>query len=78
MSTDPGAGAEVRRGTEVASTVSKGPERYAVPNVVGMSQAEATAQIERVNLAVGKRRQGVREKVPEGQVVAANPGRAPA
>ena len=34
-STDPGAGAEVRRGTDVTVTVSKGPERYAVPNVVG-------------------------------------------
>ena len=45
MSTDPGAGAEVRRGTDVKVTVSKGPERYAVPNVVNKSAAEARDQI---------------------------------
>ena len=74
ISTDPGAGQTVRRGSDVALVVSKGPERYAVPPVVGMTLAEATARIEAVNLAVGKVTKAFDEKVPEGQVVSAKPG----
>ena len=36
ISTDPVAGAQVRRGTNVDVNVSKGPERYAVPDVVNV------------------------------------------
>ena len=74
ISTDPAAGQTVRRGSDVALVVSKGPERYAVPPVVGMTLAEATARIEAVNLAVGKVTKAFDEKVPEGQVVSAKPG----
>ena len=74
ISTDPGAGQTVRRGSDVGLVVSKGPERYAVPPVVGMTLAEATARIEAVNLAVGKVTKAFDEKVPEGQVVSAKPG----
>jgi eukaryotic-like serine/threonine-protein kinase len=74
ISTDPAAGTTVRRGTDVALVVSKGPERYAVPPVVGMTLAEATARIEDVNLEVGKVGKAFDEKVPEGQVVSAKPG----
>ena len=64
----------MRRGTDVALVVSKGPERYAVPPVVGMTLAEASARIEEVNLKVGKVTEAFNEKVPEGQVVSAKPG----
>jgi eukaryotic-like serine/threonine-protein kinase len=74
ISTDPAAGTTVRCGTDVALLVSKGPERYAVPPVVGMTLAEATARIEDVNLEVGKVGKAFDEKVPEGQVVSAKPG----
>jgi len=74
ISTDPGAGTTVRRGTDVALLVSKGPERYAVPPVVGMTLAEATQRIEEVNLGVGKVTKAFDEKIPEGQVVTAKPG----
>ena len=74
ISTDPGAGASVRRGADVALVVSKGPERYEVPSVVGRTRAEATARIEEANLEVGKVTKAFDEKVPEGQVVSAKPG----
>ena len=74
ISAAPGAGAEVRKGSDVTLTVSKGPERYEVPAVVGMSRAEAERQIEGVNLKVGKVGSAFSEKVPEGQVVSAKPG----
>ena len=70
----PAPGTEVRRGTDVSLVVSKGPERYAVPPVVGMTVAEASARIEAVNLEVGKVTEAFSEKVPEGQVVSAKPG----
>ena len=35
ISTDPAGNARTLRGTKVAVTVSKGPERYAMPEVVG-------------------------------------------
>ena len=64
----------MRRGSDVALVVSKGPERYDVPPVVGMTLAEATARIKAVNLKVGKVTKAYDEKVPEGQVVSAKPG----
>ena len=74
ISVDPGAGTNVRRGSDVVLVVSKGPERYAVPPIVGMTLAEATVRIEAVNLTVGKVSRAFDEKVPDGQVVSAKPG----
>jgi serine/threonine-protein kinase len=74
ISVTPAPGSTVRRGSDVALVVSKGPERYAVPAVVGMTLAEATARISAVNLKVGKVTKAYDEKVPEGQVVSATPG----
>jgi serine/threonine-protein kinase len=74
VSASPGPGSTVQRGSDVALVVSKGPERYAVPPVVGMTLAEATARISEVNLTVGKVTKAYDEKVPEGQVVSAKPG----
>lgn len=73
ISTDPGAGAEVRRGTDVKVTVSKGPERYAVPNVVNKSRAEATEQITANKLTVGAVKEAYSEKVAQGLVVSVDP-----
>jgi serine/threonine-protein kinase len=73
MSTDPGAGAEVRRGTDVKVTVSKGPERYAVPNVVNKSAAEARDQLTAAKLTVGTSKEAFDEKVAAGLVVSVDP-----
>ena len=74
ISTDPAAGDTIRRGAEVSLVVSKGPERYEVPPVVGMTLAEATTRIEEVNLTVGDVREVFHESVPDGQVITAEPG----
>jgi eukaryotic-like serine/threonine-protein kinase len=74
ISASPVPGSTVGRGSDVALVVSKGPERYEVPPVVGMTVAEATARIQEVNLKVGKVSKAYDEKVPEGQVVSAKPG----
>lgn len=70
----PKPGTEVRKGSDVRLEVSKGPERYLVPPVVGMSRAEAERQVVAANLELGKVTEAFSEKVPEGQVVSAKPG----
>ncbi len=73
ISTNPVAGAEVRRGTTVQVTVSKGPERYQVPAVLNKSQAEATDQITASHLTVGSVTQAYSETVAAGLVVSVDP-----
>ena len=70
---DPDAGSEVRKGSGVVLVVSKGPERYEVPEVVGSTVAEATTRLEEANLARGKVTEKYDEKVPEGQVISSKP-----
>jgi beta-lactam-binding protein with PASTA domain/tRNA A-37 threonylcarbamoyl transferase component Bud32 len=70
---DPPAGREVRRGTTVILTVSKGPERYGVPQLVGRTQADAEGQLTSSRLTVGAVTQAFSETVPQGQVISSSP-----
>ncbi len=72
VATDPSAGARVMRGTRIEAAVSLGPERYAMPSVVGLSQAAAEAAIQKANLAVGKVSGGYSETVATGIVLSAS------
>jgi serine/threonine-protein kinase len=73
ISTDPTAGASAGKGSDVTLVVSKGPERYAVPDVVGSTVAEATRRLAEASLAVGKVTEKFDERIPDGQVVATAP-----
>ena len=73
ISTDPVAGAQVRRGTNVDVNVSKGPERYAVPDVVKKSAAEARDQITATKLVVGTTKEAYDDSVDAGLVVSTDP-----
>ncbi len=53
ISVDPKAGETIDRGGTVNLTVSKGPDVVTVPNVIGMSLADATTQLNGAGLAVG-------------------------
>jgi beta-lactam-binding protein with PASTA domain/tRNA A-37 threonylcarbamoyl transferase component Bud32 len=70
---DPPSGREVRRGSTVTLTVSKGPERYDVPQLVGRSQAEAQQQVSDARLTVGTVRKAFSDSVPQGQVISTSP-----
>ena len=50
--TTPKSGTEVKKGSTVTVSVSRGPERVAVPNVVGMIPADANAVLRAVGLLV--------------------------
>ncbi|MDR1808223.1 MAG: PASTA domain-containing protein, partial [Propionibacteriaceae bacterium] len=41
LSSDPGDGARIIKGGTVSLTISKGPERYTMPTIVGLTQADA-------------------------------------
>ena len=70
---NPPAGSEVRRGSTVTLTVSKGPERYAVPQLIGRSQAEAQQRVTDARLTVGTVSNAFSETVPQGQVISTSP-----
>jgi len=70
---DPPAGREVRRGSTVTLTVSQGPERYDVPQLVGRTQADAEQRVTEARLTVGTVRKAFSETVPQGQVISTSP-----
>ncbi|HYF26344.1 MAG TPA: Stk1 family PASTA domain-containing Ser/Thr kinase [Baekduia sp.] len=57
IETVPGAGEEVRRGSEIELVVSSGPERVAVPGVVGKDREDARGDLEGAGLKVSVREQ---------------------
>jgi serine/threonine-protein kinase len=70
---DPPAGREVSRGSTVTLTVSRGPERYIVPTLVGRTEAEARQRITDTRLTIGKVREAYNETVPQGQIISTSP-----
>ena len=73
ISQDPTAGTLALPGAAVKLLVSQGPQPVAVPNVLGMTQADAQAAIVAAGLSVGPVAQGSSETVPAGSVMSQNP-----
>ncbi len=73
ISSDPAAGDKVAANGTVDVVMSKGPERYRVPQVRGMDQGAASRALEAVNLRAGQILQDYSRKVPEGQVIRTDP-----
>ena len=73
ISTDPVAGDSARVDSTVTAVVSKGPERYDVPSVKGMPQAQATDAITAANLRVGSISEAYDDKAELGTVVSTSP-----
>ena len=68
---DPAAGGKAPSGSEVRLNVSKGTAKVDVPSVVGLAQAEATAQVKAAGLVANV--VSVPSDQPAGTVVAQNP-----
>ncbi|MBT2387670.1 Stk1 family PASTA domain-containing Ser/Thr kinase, partial [Streptomyces sp. ISL-11] len=73
MTTDPGAGDRIRSTGKVTITVSRGPARSEVPNVVGMPLDKAKEKIKGAGLAVGETGQQFSDETPQGSVLATDP-----
>jgi serine/threonine kinase len=72
ISSDPAAGSRTLRGTKVTVTISKGPERHAMPEVEGQELAKARADIESNHLLVGQVKENWSESVESGRVISAS------
>jgi len=73
ISQTPAGGVQVTAGSAVAMVVSSGLPGVAAPAVVGMTQDDATIEIEAVGLAVGAVTAVSSETVPAGIVMAQSP-----
>jgi eukaryotic-like serine/threonine-protein kinase len=72
ISTNPGPGTKILRGAKIEASLSKGPERYPMPAVVGLTQSAAEAAIQQAKLAVGKIADGFSDQVAAGTVIKAS------
>lgn len=73
ISTDPGGGAKVKVGGQVSLVVSKGPERFSVPIVKGLTQDSATALLQKNSLIVGTVKQTFNPTIAQGIVISSTP-----
>ena len=72
VSTDPGPGGGLRKGTPVGIELSRGPQPAAVPAVTGGSVEDARAGLEGAGLRLGGRTEAY-DDAPAGTVVAQDP-----
>jgi serine/threonine-protein kinase len=73
ITTDPAPGAGVQPEGTVSAIVSRGPERYDVPDVKGLAQAAAETAITEANLAVGQITEEFDDRIDLGDVVSTSP-----
>jgi eukaryotic-like serine/threonine-protein kinase len=74
ISQSPGAGAKVTRGTTVTITVSTGRPKIDVPDVVGLSEERATAQLGGAGLTPVRQERTVTDPAQDGVVIEQRPG----
>jgi len=73
LSQVPPAGTKVRRGWQVRVAVSLGPQRLAIPSVIGQTQRVAEMNIQRRGLELGAIAELPMPDTPADQVVSQNP-----
>ncbi len=71
MKTDPGPGDRILPGGTIEAVVSKGKERYEIPDLKGMSLDEAGDELSKLNLEIGDTEKVFDEKVDKGKVIKA-------
>ena len=73
LRTDPSANGRIDKGGTVTVTLSSGPERFAVPQLVGDNVSDARAALVAAHLAVGTQTTQYSETVTSGTVVSTDP-----
>lgn len=69
----PPAGTRLAEGETISVIISKGPERYKVPNLAGKNISQATVALANEKLVVGKTIEQFDAKVPKNQIISVNP-----
>lgn len=72
ISSDPGPSERVRRNGTVTAVVSKGPERYEVPTLSGLTRAKAEKAIGSAKLELGEVEESYSSSVSSGAVINAS------
>ena len=73
IETDPPGGGRVSSGGQVKLIVSKGPERYIIPSVTGLTPEAATTALEKFPLIVGANTEVFNTEIPKGFVISTSP-----
>lgn len=73
LSTDPGPNERVRKNGTIEVVLSKGPERYAVPDVKDKTEKQARAALAAGHLGVGDVTREYSDSVKEGRVISSSP-----
>ncbi|APH01274.1 hypothetical protein ASJ30_06715 [Janibacter indicus] len=73
ITSNPPTGTELSKGSDVTVVVSKGPERYEVPDLTGRTAAQARTTVERRTLTVGATTQAWDDDVAKGRIVSTTP-----
>ncbi|MFE6865146.1 Stk1 family PASTA domain-containing Ser/Thr kinase [Kitasatospora sp. NPDC057692] len=73
MAAAPGVGTRTRKSDAVTLTVSRGPKRIAVPDVVGRPAAQASSALTGAQLTAGTVTEAYNDTVPEGSVISSAP-----
>jgi serine/threonine-protein kinase len=73
IGTDPAAGTTQPKGTTITLLVSSGPEQVTVPDVEGMSEAQATSELEDAGFVVDSSTVTVSDPLEDGLVQTQNP-----
>jgi beta-lactam-binding protein with PASTA domain/serine/threonine protein kinase len=71
--TDPGTGASTKRGTTVTIIESTGPVMLGVPQVTGLTEAAAQAELRKAGLTPGSVTTAASDTIPVGVVISTNP-----
>jgi eukaryotic-like serine/threonine-protein kinase len=71
---DPGDGESVERGSEVTIVVGTGPDTVRVPNVRGVTAAQAEQILGEVELVLGDVDEDYSDTVPEDSIISQDPG----
>ncbi|MGN6752250.1 MAG: Stk1 family PASTA domain-containing Ser/Thr kinase [Intrasporangium sp.] len=72
---NPAPGTEVHKQIVVALVVSKGPERYTVPDLGGAKLDQVAAKLSGLTLKLGKSTEAWNETVPKGVVISQDPAK---
>lgn len=73
ITSNPPAGTEVPKDEGVTVVFSKGPERFGVPDLAGLTTAKATSSLKARHLAVGTTSEAWDEERAKGQVISSSP-----
>jgi eukaryotic-like serine/threonine-protein kinase len=73
IESDPAGGGKIDPGGSVKAIISKGPERYAIPSLVGLTPEAAINLLAKYPLTIGALKEVFNERTPKGFVISSSP-----